>query len=415
SKKTSTAPQVPSKRPVPAQTEKQDALPVNLSNKPNMAAATATTLNIGIVNKTTSSTVYAYVTGTALDNNNALFLLQADGKTPYYPTSPSNTQTPLSKNCSIKLGAPGSTTTVTIPHLAGARIWFCIGEELTFLLNPGPALVEPSVTNNSDPSIKKRWDFAEFTFNSTEIYANITYVDFVSIPIALDLVNTSGVSTHVSGMDQNGLNTVCSGLQAQTAKDGKGWSSLIVKASDGSNLRALAPNDGIIMNNSLFSGYYDSYVNAVYSKYATDTLKVDTQSSYGVLNGKVSNNVLTVGSETFNKPSTADIFSNSTGPFANPSGSAQRNVIIPRLAAAFNRSTFLVDTQTPAASTSSYYTNAITNHYARIVHAANLDKKGYSWPYDDVAPTGGADQSGAVYGAPKTFTVTVGGNGATAS
>ncbi|KAK7541594.1 glucanase B [Phyllosticta citricarpa] len=415
SKKLAKVPPVPTNRPVPANpSEKQAAPAVNLSNKPNMANATATTLDIGIVNKTNSSTVYAYITGRALDNNNALFLLQSDGKTAYYPTSPSNTQTALSQNCSIPLGAPGSTTTVTIPHLAGARIWFCIGEELTFLLNPGPALVEPSVTNPTDPSIRKRWDFAEFTWNTTELYANITYVDFVSIPIALDFENTSGATSHVAGMDQTGLDTVCSGLQAQSASDGQGWSSLIVKASDGSNLRALSPNDGIITNSSLFSGYYDSYVDAVWNKYSSDTLNVDTQASYGVLAGKVSNGVLTVGSETFAKPSAADIFSNSTGPFANPSGSVERNAIIPRLAAAFNRSTFLVDTNTPAASTSDYYTNPVTNHYSRIVHDANLDKRGYAFPYDDVAPSGGSDQSGAVYGAPKTFTVTVGGNGATA-
>ena len=84
------------------------------------------TLNFALVNNTTSSTVFAAVTGQAIDNNNALLLLQSDGKTPYYPTSPSSTGTPLAENCAIPLGPPGSTTTVTIPHIAGGRIWFSL-------------------------------------------------------------------------------------------------------------------------------------------------------------------------------------------------------------------------------------------------------------------------------------------------
>jgi hypothetical protein len=52
------------------------------------ANATAPTLGIDLQNNTGSNTVYAYVTGQALDHGNALFLLQADGQTPYYPASP---------------------------------------------------------------------------------------------------------------------------------------------------------------------------------------------------------------------------------------------------------------------------------------------------------------------------------------
>ena len=120
---------------------------------------TSSTLNIALQNQTTSSTVYAYITGQAIDNNNALFLLQADGKTAYHPTSPSSPGAALAEDCAIPLGAPGNTVTVTVPHLAGSRIWFSVDNTLTFLLNPGPALVEPSVTNPSDPNIHTIWVF----------------------------------------------------------------------------------------------------------------------------------------------------------------------------------------------------------------------------------------------------------------
>lgn len=131
------------------------------------------TLDIQLQNRYPSDDVYAYITGLALNNNNRVFLLRADGKTPYYPDSPPHTVHPLSADCAIRLGKQGSTTIATIPLLAGGRIWFSIGKKLEFFVNPGPALVEPSVTNPSDHNINTNWAFCEFTFNQTQIYANI--------------------------------------------------------------------------------------------------------------------------------------------------------------------------------------------------------------------------------------------------
>jgi len=67
-------------------------------------------------------------------------------------------------------------------------------------------------------------------------------------------------------------------------------------------------------------------------------------------------------------------------------------------------------TSTTPAPVSDFYTASITNHYARIVHAAQTDGRGYAFPYDDVPAAGGADQSGFVNDAnPQLLTVTVGG------
>ena len=374
----------------------------------------SSTLDIALQNQTSSSIVYAYITGSAINNNNALFLLQSDGKTYYYPESPSSNGSPLSENCAIPLGPPGTTVNVTIPEIAGGRVWFSIDSTLTFLVNPGPGLVEPSVTNPSDPNINTSWDFCEFTFNSAQLFANISYVDFVSIPIALTLTNTSGGTQHVSGMSSIGLATICSGLIAQTAEDGAGWSSLIV-SHNGTIVRALSPNNGIVVNSLLFSGYFQLYVDQVWSKYATSTLTVNTQAQWGMVTGEVVSGLLTFGSAaSFAQPTAQDIFSCSTGPFAG--GSVERGALTARISAAFNRSTMLTDTDIPSENPSSYYQNGITNHYARIVHAANLDGRGYAFPYDDVGPSGGVDQSGAVSdGSPALWTITVGGSNATTS
>ncbi|KAG0652290.1 hypothetical protein D0Z07_0784 [Hyphodiscus hymeniophilus] len=375
-------------------------------------SSTASTLNIALQNQTTSNTVYAYITGQAINNSNALVLLKADGKSLYYPTSPATDGSPLAVNCGIQLGPPGSKTVVTIPQIAGGRIWFCVGGPLTFLLNPGPGLVEPSVSNPSDPNYNLSWDFSEFTFNSAQMFINISYVDFVCLPIALTLASTTGTSQHVSGMSANGLATVCSNLIAQNAKDGAGWNQLVIQ-SNGQNLRALSPNNGIVMNSSLFKGYYQSYVSQVWQKYGSQSLTIDTQAQWGTLVATVVNNVLTfpnVG--TFAQPAAGDIFSCSTGPFAASStNTAEMGDITARLAAAFNRSTLLSDAVQPDdENVALYYDTSPTNHYARIVHAANLDGRGYAFPYDDVGPSGGADQSGSVSdGSPSLLTVAVGG------
>ena len=373
------------------------------------AAATASTLNIALQNTTTSNTVYAYITGQAINNGNALVLIQADGHTPYYPASPSSTGQPLAVNCAIPLGGPGSTTNVTIPQIAGGRVWFSIGSPLTFLLNPGPGLVEPTVANPNDPNINIMWDFCEFTFNSSQLYANITYVDFVSIPISLTLTNTSGATQHISGIPANGLAAICNGLIAQNNVDGAGWNKLITTTSSGQNLRALSPNSGISVNSSLFSGYFQPYINQVWSKYASTALSVDTQASWGTVSGQVSGSTLNFPVVSYAQPAAKDIFSCNSGPFANTAGEV--GAISARICAAFNRSTLLIDTAQPdGENPANYYKNSITNHYARIVHAANLDGRGYTFPYDDVAPTGGADQSGDVNDPnPVLWTIAVGG------
>lgn len=55
----------------------------------------------------------------------------------------------------------------------------------------------------------------------------------------------------------------------------------------------------------------------------------------------------------------------------------------------------------------------VSQHYARLVHAANVDGHGYAFPYDDVTPDGGVGQEGAMSSPnPELLTVTVGGSGA---
>ncbi len=375
------------------------------------AADTAATTTFALVNNSGTDTVYAFVTGQALDNGNALVLLEADGQTLYYPASPAAPGSPLGADCAIPLGpSGGAPVTVTVPHLAGARLWFSVGTPLTFLLNPGPALVEPSVTNSSDPNDSLPWDFAEFTYNADQLFVNISMVDFTCIPVGLSLTDTTGATQTVSGLPAGGVDQVAAGLSAQQAADGNPWSDLVV-TSGGQNLRVLSPQNGLVGNAGFLSGYYDSYVSQVWSRYAGQPLTIDTQAAAGNVAGQVSGGTLTFpGGGSFAAPTTADIFSCSTGPFSTAGADDEALAIIPRLAAAFNRSTLLTDANQPdGEDPADYYQNAVTNHYARIVHATTADGLGYAFPYDDVTPDGGVNQSGAVSsGSPSVLTVTVG-------
>lgn len=375
------------------------------------------TLTLALKNNTASNNAYAYVTGLALDQNNVRFILRSDGKTGYYPSSPSAALTKLDYDCAIPLGPPGNTVSITVPHLAGAQLWFVLDGKLTFLLNPGSngaALVEPSVSNPSDPNYNLNWAFCEFTWNSAQLYANLSYVDFVSIPIAMSLTNASGATQTVQGMPANGLDLVCNALRAQNNRDHAGWDQLIIQRN-GVNLRALSPNLGKVLNNSLFNGYYENYVNSVWNYYDNNTnnkLTINTQGAAGDVTAKVANGVMyfSVPGICYTKPSTADIFSNSSGPFG-VSGNGIKDAITARLAAALNRTTLLLNRSQPnGENISNYYQNAPTNHYSRICHSVNIDTRGYAFPYDDVTPNDGADQSGSVYDAnPRILTVTLGG------
>ncbi|KIW06871.1 uncharacterized protein PV09_02547 [Verruconis gallopava] len=384
------------------------------------------TLPVEVRNNTTNNTVWAYVSGYDIDNGNKLLFMAADGKSKYYPPSPPAGQTiqPVPEDCAIKLAPTGQSTVLAIPHIAGCRIWFSTNEKLKFFLNPGPSLVEPSCTNMEDPNINLNWAFCELTYNADQVFCNISMVDFVSnLPCALTLTTTTGRTDHVSGMSINGLANVCRSLKWQAAQDKQPWDKLIFNGPDGQPLRVLSPNNAMVRDPSLFRGYFEPYVNAVYAKHTGGVqLSCDTQAQWGVVHGTVNDDVLYFDGQNikFPKPSTRDIFSCSTGPFAD--GSPEQMCIVPRLAAAFNRGTLAISTGgtssqsstiPDAAGPSSYYQYETCNHYARIVHEQLLDGRGYGFPYDDVCQTGGPDQCGAVYDSnPRLLTIEIGGNGA---
>lgn len=370
-------------------------------------------LHIALKNDSELDNIHAYVTGLALQHGNKRCCLKANGKDLYFPKNPSSIGSPLKEDCAIPLGKPGNTVNITIPQIAGGRIWIAEGK-LTFLLNPGaePALVEPSVLNPSDPNANVNFGFCEFTLNNDQLYANISYVDFVPrMPIAISLQRATGDMEHVAGMAPNGLDRLAEDLQAQAQKDHQPWDKLVVH-HEGRNLRVLNATHGNAVGAN-FDGYFEKHIDEVWQKYKSGAkMKINTQAGPGIVEGHVNkHDELEVAGEKFSKPNTNDVLGCNSGPFTT-GPSATRNAIIPRLAAAFVRSS-LLDSQDQPSQPSTFYRIDPTNHYARLVHKHNLDGKGYAFAYDDVQPDDGDDQSGKVNaGDPKLFTIVVGGKSA---
>lgn len=332
---------------------------------------------------------------------------------------------------------------LTSPHSQ----WISRGpKKLSFLLNPAggdsAALVEPSVLNPSDPNRDVDFGFAEFTLDGAQLYANVSFVDFVPrIPIGLALSCASGAVQRVAGASPDGADRLAEGLREQAASDGWPWDKLVVyekgegggAANEKKVLRVLSPTHGDAVR-ARFAGYFEAYVDAVARHYAPAdqggngaTLHIDTQAGPGVVSGTAdaSTGAFVIGGETFRKPNTADILGCNSGPFTT-GPSPLRNAIIPRLAAAFARSALLETGRHPSGPGTFYRYKGggdgkgaaaaaaavvTTNHYARLVHeVAVVDGRGYAFAYDDVQPGGGEDQSGKVNaGDPVLFTVTVGG------
>lgn len=377
------------------------------------AKAAPATCELALQNKSLPGTVRAYVTGHE-QGTDRWVLLKPDGGV-YHPDSPSAPQTPLPVDCAIPLGAAGSAPKVlTLPQMYGARVYFVRDNTLDFFLNPGPSLVEPAFATSTDANYGKTWSFCEFTFNSDQLYANISYVDLVTaLPIGLTL---EGDATHtVEPLPDGAVEKIAADLAAQTAKDGQPWDKLVIRGGDGKVLRVISPQNLMAPyfdrpDQMPFRDVWDSYVDQVWEKYRTTDLKIDLQGGRGVFTGRVSGDTLTFnGGHSFPKPASKDIFTCNHGPFTNnPGDPDDKKGLLARLAAGFNRSIMLTHPEQPnGTTTADYYQGDVTNHWSRVVHANS--PIGYAFPYDDVRPDGQPDVSGAAHdGNPRRFTVSVG-------
>ena len=387
----------------------------NITKQVDAAAATAQ-LPFSLVNNFSGGSINAYVTG--LDDNGDLVMLQPNGQW-YYPTATSSgVPQAINANVAIPLGGKGSTTDITLPgYISSGRVWFAAGDLQFFTVQgaSGPSLVEPSQVNPSDPSADINWGFVELTNTAAGgLYADISYVDFVGLPLGIELLTGGGSTQSAPGVQANAVSQICNELIAQASADGQPWDSLCVLDTNNNPLRVLAPFDYLSLDSSAFSNYFTDYINQVWSTYSSKPLTIDTQAAAGDVTCTVTDGTLNCEGDNrgYAQPSAGDIFGCNSGPFAiEASDNDVHRAVVPRLCAAFDRTTLLVSggNVQPGVSSSEYYTTSPTNYYSKFVHQYEVNDLGYAFAYDDVNPAG-ENQAGVVTdSSPQRLTIIVGG------
>ena len=323
-------------------------------------------------NKYANNQIFLYVVGTDLSSGQQVYL-RRDGVT--VPVSTSLNGADGFADLSIPLVADGDTT-ITLPQLSG-RVYLSVDQKIKFKVvidgNGKPALQHPAGWVSSDPSYNVLHDFMEFTLNNAGMFCNVTMVDMFSIPMSLTLRGQRSQTTGT--LVANGRDNIFAGVAAAA-----GFGSLVV-----SGLRVIAPGHGI--DAGLFSStYFDSYVNDVWSRYASTDLRVQVPS--GTYTGRVSGGQLVFnnGVRAFARPSTRDIFYCDGALNAGASGANDPSPPVAAiLGAAFNRSTVRDFPSQPTTDASTFYQGSVSNHYARVIHANTQDHKAYGFAFDDVA------------------------------
>jgi hypothetical protein len=109
----------------------------------------------------------------------------------------------------------------------------------------------------------------------------------------------------------------------------------------------------------------------------------DTRYS-GRVSGNVMNFTNTSGAvvTSFQKPDADSIFG--CYKLLDAPNDLVRGPISRTLCAGFNRSTLLTNANQPDNNSANFYKDAVTNHYARIIHGQMADGKAYAFAFDDV-------------------------------
>jgi hypothetical protein len=327
-----------------------------------------------------SGSVYLYDLGTQLSSGQQGWA-DASGAFHAWPAG-GNPPVPA-PDASIAGPADGQSVTIQVPKFSG-RVYFSYGQKLVFKLTTG-GLVQPAVQNPSDPNRGIVFNWSEYTLNDSGLWLNSTQVDMFSAPYAVSVQSTTGSSQTTGHLKPGGYNAFFNALRGQSG----GWGGLIQTASDGTVLRALAPGHGV-ESGALSGGVLDDYINRVWQKYSTSTLTVTPFADqpaikyYGRVSGTQMNFTDTSGAvvTSFQKPDADSVFG--CYKLLDAPNDLVRGPISRTLCAGFNRSTLLINSDQPDTSSASFYQDAVTNQYARHVHAQMADGMAYAFAFDDV-------------------------------
>ncbi|KAF3764718.1 family 64 glycoside hydrolase [Cryphonectria parasitica EP155] len=388
--------------------------------------------------------LYIYITGD-VDTSGSQSMLQTNGQ--WLTLNAGGSVTPVNVTRDVGfLAKHGQSTTLTLPsYISSARMYAFEGAQMEWQMVGAASgittVVQPVVTDPGTLAYDTRWGFIELTSGDEEFFVNLSFVDFVALAFGIAVTDESGANHTIPGLMNTlpgSANTtaaaaattpaekICAGLQQQAEKDGNKWGELCIYGDDNNStlLRVLSPQDGAEQHIAFASDdYYEPYITKVWQRYAKQPLYIDTQQAgLGTINDTIVSCTVDAATDDalvctgtavrMPRPTTADIWGCNSGAFAiNATADNAFKAIVPRVCAAFTRSTLLVEGGhvQPGPPAAMFYREAdITNHYARVVHAHET-VGGYAFAYDDVA-VGSQDPEGAVQvSSAKTLEVYIGG------
>jgi Beta-1,3-glucanase len=376
------------------------AIPIAITVTDADASVTAATIPLQISNNSgRGDQVYIYNLGTLLSTGQQGWA-DANGTFHAWPVG-GNPPTPA-PDASIAGPANGQSKTIRMPKFSG-RVYFSYGQKLVFKVTTG-GLVQPAVQNPSDPNANILFSWTEYTLNNDGLWINSTQVDFFSAPYAVGVKRADGTTINTGHLKPGGYNGFFNALRGQPG----GWANLIKTRSDGTVLRALAPGHGIEAG-ALPATVMNDYVNRVWTKYSSSTLTVTpfgdqpNTKYFGRVSGNVMNFTNSAGQvvTSFSKPDSDSIFG--CYKLLDAPNDLVRGPISRTLCAGYNRSTLLTSANQPYNVPSAFYQDAVTNQYARKVHAQMADGKAYAFAFDDV----GNNESLVHDGSPQTAYITL--------
>ena len=374
-----------------------------------LAAVTATSAGASVPTATIPLTftnnsgrgdqVYIYNLGTLLTTGQQGWADAAGG---FHPWPAGGNPPTAAPDASIVGPANGQSITLRLPKFSG-RVYFSYGQKLVFRLTTG-GLVQPAVQNPSDPNANILFNWTEYTLNNDGLWINSTQVDMFSAPYAVGVKLPNGTTKNTGHLKPGGYNGFFNALRGQPG----GWAGLIRTRPDGTILRALAPGHGIEAG-ALPASVMNDYVNRVWSRYSSTTLTVTPFADQPSIRyfGRVAGNVMTFTNTagqavtSFQKPDSDSIFG--CYKLLDAPNDLVRGPISRTLCAGYNRSTLLTSANQPYNVPAAFYQDAVTNHYARKIHAQMADGKAYAFAFDDV----GANESLVHDGSPQTAYITL--------
>jgi hypothetical protein len=234
----------------------------------------------------------------------------------------------------------------------------------------------------------------EFTNTSSTLNADCTIVDYFSAPVSIEVIadktsKTNGIMKSTSSR---------ASIFSEITKLGKPWSDLVMQDSAGTNIRVLGPQHGVKTTNPnlLSPNIYDTYVDACWKNFKTNTLTVNCP-KFGTYTGKVNASDVFEFTQagkatvTIQKPAKGDAYDifGCVGTLNAPNNTPLGEIAA-IVGAALNRTILKTtgnDTQ-PNCTVKDFYKiqDGVTNAYAKVIHD-NYQSGIYAFPFDDVCTT----------------------------